>query len=60
MRICFISHGGFVHVHPYLHYFKGAGYDVHLVSLAPSPELGVQAIMWWLLLNITKKKLWTG
>ena len=38
MRICFISHGQFTHIGPYLDYFKAGGHDVHFVSLSPSPE----------------------
>lgn len=37
MRICFIALGQFTHIAAYLDYFKDAGYDVHLVALAPSP-----------------------
>jgi glycosyltransferase involved in cell wall biosynthesis len=41
MRICFIALGKFTHIGAYLDYFKTAGYDVHFVSLSPSPERGV-------------------
>ena len=41
MRICFISLGTFTHIGSYLDYFKGAGHDVHFVSLSPSPQRGV-------------------
>lgn len=41
MRICFISHGQFTHIGPYLDYFKNSGHDVYFISLSPSPERGV-------------------
>lgn len=41
MRICFISLGRFVHIAPYLRYFKAAGHDVHFISLSPGPDYDV-------------------
>ncbi len=41
MRICYICHGGFTHIVPYIHYFKASGHDVRFISLSPSPDYGV-------------------
>lgn len=41
MRICFISLGTFMHIGPYLDYFRQAGHEVIFISLSPSPERGV-------------------
>ncbi len=38
MRICFISQGQFLHTDAYLDYFKSSGYEVHYISLTPTPE----------------------
>jgi len=41
MRICFIALGKFIHIAPYIDFFKGAGHDVRFVALAPGPPRGV-------------------
>ncbi|MBN2138252.1 MAG: glycosyltransferase family 4 protein [Sedimentisphaerales bacterium] len=41
MRICFLSHGQFVHIGAYLDYFDNAGHDVHFISLTPGPARNV-------------------
>jgi len=41
MHICFISVGGFLHIGPYLTYFKDAGHEVSFITLSPSPKRGV-------------------
>ncbi|MBC5773010.1 glycosyltransferase [Pontibacter sp. KCTC 32443] len=35
MKICFISNGSFIHVKPYIDFFKIRGYDVSLIAITP-------------------------
>jgi len=42
MHICFLCVGGFVHIEPYLKYFKKAGHNVSFITLAPHSDIGIK------------------
>jgi len=42
MNICFVSHGTFPHVQPYVDYFKSCGHNVYFLALTPSHDRGVK------------------
>lgn len=42
MKICYISHGSFIHTKPYLDFFSNAGHEVCLLKLAPGPDYGIE------------------
>lgn len=42
MKICYISHGSFTHIKPYIEYFSKAGNEVFLIKIASGPDYNVK------------------